>query len=178
MTDRTERLSTRRPSIQISLVPLTATRMLALSLRSAVEASGRFTSMPASLTKDAVTMKKISMMKTTSNIGVRSISDEVSPADDALEKPFLRMGLAHSIGCQVIFEQLLFAIGDSGQIGRGGHLGSVCHDLSEHLDHPGHRAQQPQQGTECHQGGDQRHVRVDPPLGLADHAPANLLCIP
>ena len=48
--------------------------MLPRSLRSAVAASGRFTSMPASFTKEAVTMKKISMMNTTSSMGVRLTS--------------------------------------------------------------------------------------------------------
>jgi hypothetical protein len=35
---------------------------------------GRFTSSPTSLTKDVVTMKKINMMNTMSNIGVMLIS--------------------------------------------------------------------------------------------------------
>ena len=51
-----------------------AMRMLAFGFLIAVGASGLFTSTPASFTKDAVTMKKISMMNTTSSIGVMLIS--------------------------------------------------------------------------------------------------------
>jgi hypothetical protein len=43
-------------------------------LAEAVAAGGRVTSIPASFTKDAVTMKKINMMNTTSSIGVRLTS--------------------------------------------------------------------------------------------------------
>jgi len=51
-----------------------ATRILPRSLRCAVSALGRLTSMPASLTKDVVTMKKINMMNTMSSMGVMLIS--------------------------------------------------------------------------------------------------------
>ena len=43
------------------------------SFLTAVAASGRFTSIPASFTNEAVTIKKISMINTTSSIGVISI---------------------------------------------------------------------------------------------------------
>ena len=75
-----ELASTARRSIQIWPDAVIAIRMLPLSLGSAVCAGGRRTSTPASFTKDAVTMKKINMMNTTSNIGVRSISAEVADA--------------------------------------------------------------------------------------------------
>ena len=51
-----------------------ATRMFAFSFEAAVCALGLFTSMPDSFTNDAVTMKKINMMNTTSSIGVMFIS--------------------------------------------------------------------------------------------------------
>ena len=44
------------------------------SFFTACGASGRFTSRPDSFTNEAVTMKKMSMMNTTSSIGVRFIS--------------------------------------------------------------------------------------------------------
>ena len=51
-----------------------AIKIAAFSCISDVSESGLFTSKPGSLMKLAVTMKKISMMKTTSSIGVKLIS--------------------------------------------------------------------------------------------------------
>ena len=53
---------------------LIATKILARFFCTAVAASGRLTSMPDSFTNEAVTMKKINMIKTTSSIGVMSIA--------------------------------------------------------------------------------------------------------
>src|SRR5690606_370987 len=58
---------------QISSFGLTAIRMLTCFCVRPISASGFSTSVPDSFTNTAVTMKKISMMKTTSSIGVRSI---------------------------------------------------------------------------------------------------------
>ena len=55
-----------------SLFSVIATNIFPFSSLSAVSALGRFTSTPVSLTKDVVTIKKISIMKTISIIGVRS----------------------------------------------------------------------------------------------------------
>src|SRR5690606_27292930 len=71
---RTAVISTGEPSIQISLFGVIATKILAASGVNAVDASGLVTSTPGSLTNTAVTMKKMSMMNTTSSIGVRLIS--------------------------------------------------------------------------------------------------------
>jgi len=66
----TARTSTERFSIQISLSAVIPIRIFPCSLRTAVLAAGRLTSTPDSFMKEAVTTKKISMMKTMSNIGV------------------------------------------------------------------------------------------------------------
>ncbi len=73
MLARTARLSTWRFSIQIWLLAAMPTWMLEASVGAAVSALGRVTSTPDSLTKVEVTMKKMSMMNTTSSIGVRSM---------------------------------------------------------------------------------------------------------
>ena len=74
------------PSIYISSFEPIAIRIAAFSCISEVSESGLFTSRPGSLIKFAVTIKNISIMKTTSNIGVKliSLSSSLAAADIAL----------------------------------------------------------------------------------------------
>src|SRR5690606_26430306 len=86
MLERTARPSTRRsPSFSINQIWLSAeirTRMLgsASSGGGLLFGSGTLGLIPTSFTKEAVTIKKINIMNTTSSIGVRSISLLSSPA--------------------------------------------------------------------------------------------------
>ena len=61
-----------------------ATKTLTVGFCIPVSASGRETSMPACLMKVAVTMKKISMMNTTSSMGVKLMSDSSSERENGL----------------------------------------------------------------------------------------------
>ena len=74
MFARSARGSICRRSIQTWFVSVIAIRMFPFSFRVAVDAPGRLISMPASFTNEAVTMKKINMMKTTSSMGVKLTS--------------------------------------------------------------------------------------------------------
>ena len=82
------------PSIQTSPVGPTAIRIAAFSCVSAVSESGLFISRPGSLIKFAVTIKNMSMMNTTSSMGVKFIS--LSSSLTALLIAFLLIYLSYN----------------------------------------------------------------------------------
>src|SRR5690606_9417504 len=117
-------------SIQISPLSFTAIRILARGLDMDVLASGRFTSIPVSFTNDAVTMKKMSIINTTSSIGVISISPS-SACGVRLENPrFIiqfRYKFCLMIESKTIFQMGFFAADKFFQQRLGKHPGNSTH---------------------------------------------------
>src|SRR5688572_4896883 len=172
MLARTALTSTMRLSIQIEPSESIATKIEALSFRSAVTAPGLFTSMPASFTNDAVTMKKISMMNDMSMIGVRSMLASSSVAA-LLLRPIASSSVDHQ---QVVDPAPLLlrppaqpdpeehpreSRDQSGHGGDGrlrhtrGHRANVAvprhRDRMKDLEHAEHRPEQAEERTDAHQ---------------------------
>src|SRR5690554_6514096 len=135
MLARTARASTRRFSIQVWLSAWILTRMLVASLGSDLESSGRLTSRPASLMKDATKMKKMSMMNTTSSMGVRSISAPPSSLCLAsLRIGWVPVDARSVIGRQLILKKFLFPVRDAREVGVGEQPGKRRHHAGHGRD--------------------------------------------
>src|SRR6056297_639896 len=197
---RTARISTWRPLT--SMTPVDSMRIAITSLiffSSCGSFDGRFSSRPISLTKDVVTMKKISMMKTMSNIGVMLISASSSllailrlmPNQSSMSNhqglgPIdLGAGLFFQPGGEIQPRQRRHETGhrrnrrlrDAARHEPGIARPRECHHI-EHRDHARHRAQQSEQRQHGHQRLDEQQVTTALELDLRDDTVAHLVGVP
>src|SRR6056297_2173175 len=157
---------------------------------------GRFNSRPTSFTKEVVTMKKISMMKTMSNIGVMLISASSSllailrlmpwQPSVSYQQPFEPVGLDGGLLLQQRGEVKPGQGGHQAGHRRDGRLGNAARHQSrvagagkghhvEHRDHAGHGAEQAEQGQHGHQRLHQQEIALALKLDLGHQQRANLV---